>query len=318
MHRISLSVTFAATLLVLVLQAVPARAQATRTWVSGVGDDANPCSRTAPCKTFAGAISKTAPNGEIDCLDPGGFGAVTITKSITIDCGATFGSVLAAGTNGININGAGINVTLRNIEIQGVATGLIGINFIAGASLRAENMTIQAFNAGPAIGILFAPNSANAVLLVNNSYVTSNGLSPSTGAGIFVQPAAGGNDALVTIVNSKIQRNGGAGIAANSTFGGISMTIRDSTIASNVNGGINSIASNFLNIMVDRTTIDNNSQNGILSSGANSTVRINNSVLTNNATGVASAGGGVLKSYKNNAINGNGIDGTPIAQELLN
>jgi hypothetical protein len=87
MHRILLSVTFAATLLVLVLQAVPARAQATRTWVSGVGDDANPCSRTAPCKTFAGAISKTAPNGEINCLDPGGFGAVTITKSITIDCG---------------------------------------------------------------------------------------------------------------------------------------------------------------------------------------------------------------------------------------
>jgi hypothetical protein len=62
-----------------------AQAQATRTWVSGVGDDANPCSRTAPCKTFAGAISKTAPCGEISVLDPGGFGAVTITKSITIN-----------------------------------------------------------------------------------------------------------------------------------------------------------------------------------------------------------------------------------------
>jgi hypothetical protein len=67
------------------LYAAPAQAQATRTWVSGVGDDANPCSRTAPCKTFAGAISKTAPGGEIDALDPGGFGALTITKSITID-----------------------------------------------------------------------------------------------------------------------------------------------------------------------------------------------------------------------------------------
>jgi hypothetical protein len=72
--RISLSATFAATFLVIALQAAPAHAQATRTWVSGVGDDANPCSRTAPCKTFAGAISKTAPSGEIDCLDPGGFG----------------------------------------------------------------------------------------------------------------------------------------------------------------------------------------------------------------------------------------------------
>jgi hypothetical protein len=170
--RISLSLTFAATLLVLMLQAAPADAQATRTWVSGVGDDANPCVRTAPCKTFAGAISKTAPNGEINCIDPGGFGAVTITKSITIDCGATFGSVLAALTNGINVNGAGINVTLRNIEIQGVTIGLVGINFIAGASLRVENMSIHGFNAGSAVGILFAPNSANAVLLVNNSYIT--------------------------------------------------------------------------------------------------------------------------------------------------
>src|SRR6476659_11202496 len=99
-----------------------AYAQASRTWVSGVGDDANPCSRTAPCKTFAGAISKTAPGGEIDALNPGGYGAVTITKSITIDGGGgQVASVLAAGTNGIVINGTGAVVTLRNLRINGVA-----------------------------------------------------------------------------------------------------------------------------------------------------------------------------------------------------
>ena len=81
-----------------------ANAQATRTWVSGVGDDANPCSRTAPCKTFAGAISKTAAGGEINCLDPGGFGGVTITKSITINCKYTEGGVLVSGTNAIIVN----------------------------------------------------------------------------------------------------------------------------------------------------------------------------------------------------------------------
>src|SRR3954466_4973295 len=79
-------------------------AQATRTWVSGVGDDANPCSRTAPCKTFAGAISKTAGGGTINCLDPGGFGGVTITKSMTIDCHYTEGGVLVSGTNAIVVN----------------------------------------------------------------------------------------------------------------------------------------------------------------------------------------------------------------------
>src|SRR5829696_4871300 len=107
--------------------AAPAYSQATRTWVSGVGDDVNPCSRTAPCKTFAGAISKTAAGGEIDCLDPGGFGAVTLTKSITIDGthGSGFGSILASSVNGVNVNDSAtaspntIVVTLRNLSING-------------------------------------------------------------------------------------------------------------------------------------------------------------------------------------------------------
>src|SRR5436309_12145423 len=83
------------------MASAPAHAQASRTWVSGVGDDANPCSRTAPCKTFAGAISKTAAGGEINCLDSGGFGAVTIIKSMTILCQGVVGGVLASSVNGI-------------------------------------------------------------------------------------------------------------------------------------------------------------------------------------------------------------------------
>src|SRR5438034_6561564 len=109
--------------------------QASRTWVSGVGDDANPCSRTAPCKTFAGAISKTAPGGEIDALDPGGFGAVTITKAITIDGGGgQVASVLVSGTNGIVISAGGNDVViLRNLRINGLnGSGLNGIRWIAG------------------------------------------------------------------------------------------------------------------------------------------------------------------------------------------
>src|SRR5437763_3929847 len=179
------------------LAAVPAHAQATRTWVSGVGDDANPCSRTAPCKTFAGAISKTAAGGEINCVDPGGFGAVTITKSITIDCGGTFGSVLAALTNGININGVNITVNLRNLSVNGVGNGLFGINFISGNSLTLTNVNVMNFNSGSAIGVLFAPNAANTIFEVNNSVITSNGIAPTTGGGIVVQPAVGGNAVVV-------------------------------------------------------------------------------------------------------------------------
>src|SRR5438270_13933465 len=111
----------------LVVGAATLNAQATRTWVSGVGDDVNPCSRTAPCKTFAGAISKTADCGEIDALDPGGFGAVTITKSMTIDGTGTMASILAAGTTGVIVNAATDKViTLRGLSINGACTGIRG------------------------------------------------------------------------------------------------------------------------------------------------------------------------------------------------
>lgn len=124
---------------VILLSASAASAQATRTWVSGVGDDANPCSRTAPCKTFAGAISKTATGGEISVLDPGGFGAVTITKAISIIADGSQGSILAAGTNGIVINApATATVSLRGLTFEGAGTGLNGVRFIAGERSRSR------------------------------------------------------------------------------------------------------------------------------------------------------------------------------------
>src|SRR5471032_317738 len=91
---------------VCLLAAAPqaAQAQATRTWISGVGDDANPCSRTAPCKTWPGAISKTSAGGEIDVLDPGGFGGVTITKSISIEADGVIAGVLVTGANAIIVS----------------------------------------------------------------------------------------------------------------------------------------------------------------------------------------------------------------------
>ena len=133
MKLISVAFTFLA---LAVLADGAANAQATRTWVSGVGDDVNPCSRTAPCKTFAGAISKTAAGGEISVLDPGGFGAVTITKAITINGDGQIAGILASLTNGVIVN-AGVNdrVVLRNISINGVGNGINGIRYLAGKSL---------------------------------------------------------------------------------------------------------------------------------------------------------------------------------------
>lgn len=151
--------------------------QATRTWVSGVGDDANPCSRTAPCKTFAGAISKTAPAGEIDALDPGGFGALTITKAITLDGGGgQVASVLVAGTNGIVVAaGSGDFVIIRNMRLDGLQgsgnAGLSGIRFISGKTLNIENSTIFGFSVN-CIDIALNQNTSAIVHIVNS--VTAN------------------------------------------------------------------------------------------------------------------------------------------------
>jgi hypothetical protein len=134
-------------ILVMCMSAVSmiAMAQATRTWVSGVGDDANPGSRTAPCKTFAGAISKTAAGGEINVIDPGGFGAVTITKSITIDGGGVSASILSSGTTGIIINAPNAEVTIRRLSINGAGTGISGIRIIAAKKVTIEDCYIANF-----------------------------------------------------------------------------------------------------------------------------------------------------------------------------
>src|SRR5215208_2913388 len=166
----------------LVLTTLSANAQATRTWVSGVGDDANPCSRTAPCKTFAGAISKTAAGGEISTLDPGGFGAVTITKNLTIEGtkGQGYGSILASGTTGVNVNDSAtaapntIVVTLRNLSINGAGTtlGTNGINFTSGRRLNVEDCQIQNFSTtGIRVAQTVATNNTGTFISVTNTTI---------------------------------------------------------------------------------------------------------------------------------------------------
>src|SRR5687767_1948185 len=178
--------------LVLVTLSATAHAQATRTWVSGVGDDANPCSRTAPCKTFAGAISKTATGGEINVLDPGGFGGVTITKSITISSEGFEAGVLVSGTNAIVINATTTsNVVLRGLDIEGLGTGLVGIKVLGGlGSLHVEKCTINNFRGSNSSGIEVSPTTAATTrVFIKDTIVRNNGA--GTGAGILVNPGAG-------------------------------------------------------------------------------------------------------------------------------
>src|SRR5215510_9900087 len=228
--RMKKFINFLAVLAVCTACGSVANAQATRTWVSGVGDDANPCSRTAPCKTFAGTISKTAAGGIINCLDPGGFGGVTITKSITIDCSGVTAGILVAGTPGVTVNAANVHVILRGINIEGIGTGTRGINFVQGASLTVERCNITQFTSE---GIRFTPSGA-AQLFVSDSVISLNGV--SGGGGIFVDPGAG--SALVTLQRVQLKRNFEGFRASGAGSGVVFANIQDSLVSSSGSFGV--------------------------------------------------------------------------------
>jgi hypothetical protein len=278
------------------LASAPAHAQATRTWVSGVGDDANPCSRTAPCKTFAGAISKTAAAGEINCLDPGGFGGITITKAITLNCSATLGSILVAGTPGVTINaGATDKIVLRGLQITGIAggtgtAGTIGVRILAAAAVSIESCVITQFSQQ---GIADTRTAGGTKLYVRDTIVSLN-----TSTGIGFAATAINN---VEIESSSLVNNA-FGVAAGA---GTNVVIRRSVMSGNTTAGVE--ADNGAQITVENSAISGNAA-GVLANGSN--IRLSNSDINFN-TGAAFTGSPI--TYGNNRALGNGSVGTVTA-----
>jgi hypothetical protein len=288
LKRLAFFLTLLGAALPLLLSGTPASAQATRTWVSGVGDDANPCSRTAPCKTFAGAISKTAIDGQIDCLDPGGFGALTITKSITIDCHEIFGSILVTGTPGITIIAdSAPNVRIRNMNFTGLGTGTNAIRItgstVANTKVYLQDIWIDDFNAR---GV--SDERTNGGQL----YIGNTQINNIVGAAVSL---AGSSTVQVSIDSSRLLASG---------FG--------------VSAGPNA------NIMINRTIISGNNI-GVDCEGAS--INVDNSVISANGTGLNQTAGtiklsntdvvfnitaavaGTVMSYTNNRFTGT-IGGT--------
>jgi hypothetical protein len=277
----------------LLFVATPAEAQATRTWVSGVGDDANPCSRRAPCKTFAGAISKTAPSGEINCLDPGDFGAVTITKSITISCKIGSAGVLVAGTNGISVRAAATDVVVLNgLDFEGLGSGLIGINFIQAAALHVQHCRIAGFLAAPPPASCLRRPGRRVCRSSPNTVISENGNQHHKWRHHCQAGGTGIAKAALTCVfvgsNSVGIRTDGTG-----STGGIHLTVTDCTISGNTNaftpaGGAAS------NIFANRIVSVNNGT-GYLADGSGAGVFLNNAVATANSTGVSAVDSGLTE-----------------------
>jgi hypothetical protein len=286
-------------------------AGASRTWVSGAGSDMNPCSRTAPCSTLAAAYSNTAPGGEINCVDPGGVGTLTITMSITIDCRETFAGILAAGTHGIVVNaGVGDIVTLKGLNIQGAGTGLNGIKFLSGHSLYVTDVTIQDFTQW---GIDFEP-SGSSQLFVGDAFISNNGSVASSG-GILVQPSGTGS-ADVTLDKVRVVDNVVGILAKGSTSSGagVRVDVNASVVANNFSNGVWGLrgAGAQTLVLVDGSRIVNNTGTGVLAD-TSAAVLISSSTIVRNGVG-ANVSGGTLYTYGNNVIDNNaGIDLSPSA-----
>lgn len=282
-----------AAFLLLALAEAPVAAQATRTWVSGVGDDANPCSRTAPCKTFAGAISKTAAGGEISALDPAGFGAVTITKSIVINGTGTLAGILAAATNGIVVN-AGENdvVTLRGIQIVGDANALSAIRFLGGRELRVERCDITYFARGVEAAV-----SKPARLVVKDTTI-----SRISGDAITVGLTAPAKPLRVSLEGLSVSA---AGVALHAKDGS-SVTLRRCVLTGNETGVL---AEGTSTVAVESSELSQSTV-GLQTVSPQSSVYLSDSLLTANGSGIVVTAGSVV-SFGNNRIEGNGSDGAP-------
>ena len=304
---------FLATFFALCLHVASAQAQLVRTCVSmAKGNDANSstsCHCTTPCRTFATAHANTLSDGEITVLDPGDYGGLTITKSISInnDSGGEASITVSGGTTGIIINapnGAGY-VNLRGITIQGVGFGGgTGLQFNTGFSLTMENCVIRNHTGD---GIKFFPN-ASSNLSVSNTLVADNG-----GDGIAVGPTGAG---AVKVALNQVEAynnsfNGFLAVGLSST-GTINATVADSVAANNGQHGFFAISTSgqaTTSLMVDRSVAANNGT-GLSADGVPATLRVGQSTITGNTTSWSVANSAVLRSYADNDIDGNG-DGDP-------
>jgi hypothetical protein len=304
MTKIALLSTSLAAMLVALLPSAPAQALNDKSFVSSTGSG-TACTSAAPCADFGPAHNATSPGGEITCLDSGIFGGASIAKSITIDCGGT-----SATTGGFIVNGSGIVVRIRNLNINSFIVFGTGIDFFNGAALFVENCAIQNYTAAPAIGIRFRPTAPGSQLVVTDTVFSNNG-GGSTGGGIVINPISGGT-AQVALNRVTVGKNvfGIAADGAGST-GGINMTITDSVASGNLQDGIIAVtpgAGAPIGVMVKNTRSVNNNI-GIRSFGTGVTVRVSNSTVIGNGTGLSFGSGGALLSFGNNEVQANGANG---------
>ena len=310
---INIAACLVAAALLCVASVSPSHATATTVYVSGGGSDANACTLSAPCQSIGRALIVGGSGSTISCLDTGPYvESFASSVSFTLDCrGVVYvtpnGSIYA-----ITVNTSAPVVTIRHVIFDGSAGGGGAVR-INGGKVVLEDCTFQNFTAAsPRVAIYFIPSIAGAQLTVTDSVVTNNGLAGSGGGGIIINPEGGvATDAVI----ERTQLMGNTyGIAAVGLGGTALVEIRDSAVANSVFDGIQAFTTTSVaSVVVEHSASVQNGGNGIFAQGANAYVSLNDSTVAWNATGLNTASGGTILSYKDNLIAGNPIAGvTPV------
>jgi hypothetical protein len=301
-HR-SFLIILAAALVVLNLTANPAQAEPARVFVAAQGSDSNACTFAAPCRTFQHAHDVVAANGEIDVLDPAGYGALTINKSISIQ-GHGFAGLSVASGNGITVTTGAIKVHLRGLLIDGASTGAKGITCNIGALLMVEDTVIRNLTQ---TGLDMTVLSGTASLIVSNVLVASN----HTGI------AVGGSGSVNATLDNVVVADNSFGIATTNTGSGVVKLVVARSLVTGNQTGIDvaaNVGSPAAEAFIRDTTLSKNSATAVVAD-VNAIVRIGRSTITQNGTGIStddtSVPPAVVHSYGDNYLAGNIIDGAP-------
>lgn len=305
MQRQTLRIVVASMFVISMVTTQVAFGQSNRTWVSVNGNDANTCDRATPCRTLSGALAKTSAGGEIDVVDSGDFGSVTLNKTISVIAPGVLGGIQVGSGTAITINaGASDKIVLRGLTIDGLGTGLDGVSFVAGGYLYVENCTINNFSR---YGLDFTPTSGSGKLFITDTVVRNNG-AVTTGGGVHLIASTG--PGFIASIDGLRTENNVFGLKAETA--GV-VTVRNSLAANNGYSGFSAATATGaagVRMFVENSVTTHNGTGGITSANV-ATVILSNVVVTDNQTGLAIGGTAAVVSFGNNRVQGNTTDGAP-------
>lgn len=263
-------------------------AQLARTYVSRVGNNLNPCTRTLPCRQINRGIDAVQPGGEVVVLDTANYQGFTVNKAVSITASpdASPAITVVSGNTAIVIDaGSSDVVNIRGITVNGLRgtqDPSFGADIESAAAVHFQDCNFLNLGIGVTAGgfpvsiknTTFRGNGSG-IQVVSTKALLEDCRFENNGTGLFV--GAGGR---VTAIDC---------LAFGNWRGFYAGTVREAT-----------------DLNLERCNATNNDTG--IHADAGVVVRVANSTITNNTVGLAAFGNGqiVSRTPATNTVAGNG------------